>query len=335
MKGMLCISLLFLLSILMTGCTNGEKTETVLEGDGEGIPVESAENDSKKFSVEKLPEQQITDDFKGYSITFTDETSVNDQYQYTFSLSKNEEFKPNISITNDHEKELDYQIKFFLNDEPISFQYEGEERKVINLEVPEFSKINLSKLSFDEIPSGVNNLLIVLFREPNQKIETKNEYVQGNEMIMIEKATLFVGDDAEYTPRDIDSKVIDTKKTEKNTYPYITHNAYDGITETIGKFDNNEELIWLNFNAKKDCLYYIALFVGSELVELKDSYYKVNEDGLASLEISSEIKQYDEIENFVAFIIENPLDLQVYPNGKLNENIQPYIQPSNIVTFYP
>lgn len=77
------------------------------------------------------------------------------------------------------------------------------------------------------------------------------------------------------------------------------------------------------------------MFVGSELVELKDSYYKVNEDGLASLEISSEIKQYDEIENFVAFIIENPLDLQVYPNGKLNENIQPYIQPSNIVTFYP
>lgn len=321
------VLLFFVLSIFLVSCNQENRTQTYLENN-KNIATEQE-------SLEKIPENEIGDKFKGYNFTFTDETSVNEQYQYTFKLSSNSEFQPNITISNDHDKEINYEVMFLLNNEQIPVKYKDEKHDYIKIKIPSYSKMNLAKLTFEDFPEGENNLTAILLREPNQHVQGKNTYVPGNQMVMIQRFSVLVGENSKAPHSSDNVKIINSQKTEKQSEPYLTHSSFAPISDSIGMFSNVNKSLWLNFYAQDNNLYYIGLIVGKEFVKLDQPYIKTNGEGLASLKIPIDLKNYDTEKNIVAFIIQNPLKSQVSQNGEINKNVLPYIQPSNIVTYQP
>lgn len=256
-KLLLIISVFFI--TLLIGCSSYDKTSKSIDT-----------NIKTKKSQRKI--------FVSTSLGVHDNQSY-DSTNNWFKLETKDVFSPNISLGNDYPVSNKYRLFFFLDYEQVSVEYNGEDKRYIDIKLEPNSKEDL-KVKIKNIADGQHDFMVLTIREPREYVD-QSRFIPGNEIYHYRRTRLVVG---ENIGKDITYSKVSTEAGNFQGTLVMTRNKQDSLENALTIIKPNQlETSWIKVPVNENSKLALIGIADTEQISLKQPYMQVEGQGILNI----------------------------------------------------
>jgi len=278
------------------------------------IVLASCSFSNETFQNKEFKKEQKEIKNYGFEFSLLDDTSI-DENQIIYKINDiSSSFTPSIKIKNNFDKTYTYRVFFLLDYMQKEITYNDKKVNFIDINIKKNQSKELS-MSID-IPKGINDLLVLCVRDPNNILD-KEAYISSGNVYLARRAVII-------NDNDNINKKRETKFTSVNvnhqynsqdssaTGPSIKLLSKEGKEYSLSRIPNNfTGNMQLEMGSRvTGTEFAIFSILGDEVIKVDHPFIKVNGAGdfkvnLLKLPISKELDK-----NLIIGVVENPFTLQ-------------------------